>query len=253
MSPAYNDRDVASRYDSARVLPKGTYELWMDTLKEWLPHRVCHRVLDIGCGTGRFVQALQTTFRCTVVAVDPSEAMLSQRKTRENDHTHWVRGAAEYIPLKERAVDLVWMCQVYHHLRDRMRVIQQIHSALSPSGCLVVRNSTRETEQEIEWSKCFPETRQMDQIRLPARKDLIDLVCNHGFRLSKQETIYQFFASSYQEYYEKIAQRGLSSLIMINDAAFAAGLERLKQWVAEQPRDQPVHEPVDLFVFQRMN
>ena len=93
----------------------------------------------------------------------------------------------------------------------------------------------------------------MDQIRLPSRKDLIDLVCNHGFRLWKQETIYQLFASSCQEYYEKISQRGLSSLITIDDAAFAAGLERFKQWVAERPGDQPVYEPVDFFVFQRMS
>ncbi len=224
----------------------------MDVLKQLLPFRSVQSILDLGCGTGRFIPSLQTTFHCPVTAVDPSDAMLDKGKAREYKHVYWVRGSAEHIPLGDNVADLVWMCQVFHHLDTPVEAIRQIQRVLSPSGCLAIRNGTRENEMEIEWAPCFPEARQMDEARLPSRQEVVDLVSSQGFTLIAQQTVYQYFASSYQEYYAKLSQRGLSSLILISDTACYAGLERLKQWVAQQPPDKPVYEPVDFFVFQRM-
>jgi len=41
-------------------------------------------------------------------------------------------------------------------------------------------------------------------------------------------------------------------MIAISDEAFAVGLERLKQWINQQPVDEPVKEPVDSFVFREL-
>jgi hypothetical protein len=78
----------------------------------------------------------------------------------------------------------------------------------------------------------------------------VDLVCSHGFQTIALRTVHQFFAASYTEYYDKIQQRSLSALIQISDEAFQGGLARLKAWIAEQPPDRPVYEPIDLVVFQ---
>jgi hypothetical protein len=67
----------------------------------------------------------------------------------------------------------------------------------------------------------------------------------------KLQTIYQLFASSYAEYFDKISRRGLSSLISISDEAFNLGMKRLKQWAESKPPHQPVYEPVDIFVFRK--
>ena len=66
-----------------------------------------------------------------------------------------------------------------------------------------------------------------------------------------QRTIHQLFASSFEEYFDKISQRGLSALLAISDEAFQSGLERFRHWVNAQPRGVPVYEPVDLFIFQK--
>jgi len=76
-------------------------------------------------------------------------------------------------------------------------------------------------------------------------------VCRQPFDLVARQTFRQLFASSYQEYYRKVGQRGLSSLIAISDADFEHGMERFRGWVEEQPPNQPVYEPVDVFVFRR--
>jgi len=51
--------------------------------------------------------------------------------------------------------------------------------------------------------------------------------------------------------YEKLSQRGLSSLISISDGALSTGLIRLREWTGSQPEDQPVFEPIDMFIFRR--
>jgi ubiquinone/menaquinone biosynthesis C-methylase UbiE len=250
MSRTYTNRDVAKRYDSARALPQDTIELWMTKLKQLLPLRSVQRILDLGCGTGRFILALQATFKCPVIAVDPSDAMLNQGKARGYETVDWIRGSAEHIPLLDNTVDLVWMCQVFHHLDAPQASFQEIRRVLMPPGCLVIRNGTRENEAEIEWAQFFPEAQQIDEERLLSQQEVVDLVSTQGFALITEQTIPQYFASSYQKYYDKIAERGLSSLISISDAAFYAGLQKMEQWVAKQPPDKPVYEPVDLFVFR---
>jgi ubiquinone/menaquinone biosynthesis C-methylase UbiE len=176
--------------------------------------------------------------------------MLEQAKSRGYAGAEWKLGSAEHIPLESGSVDLVWMSQVFHHIEDAAAAFREIRRALRPSGFLAIRNGVRENDAEIEWFHCFPEARLIDEQRVPRREDLVSLVRNHGFELIGRNVVYQYFASSYREYYGKIAQRGLSALIAISDAEFNAGLERLKQWVAEQPADKPVYEPVDLFVFK---
>jgi ubiquinone/menaquinone biosynthesis C-methylase UbiE len=251
MSQTYTKEEIAKRYDSARALPAEALTLAMETLRKLLPPKRVNSVLDLGAGTGRFCQSLQETWRCSVIAIDPSEAMLTQGKSRWPDNNiEWRQGSAENLPLGSDSVDLVWMCQVFHHLEDPALAFQEIRRVLMPGGCLAIRNGTRENEAELEWSSCFPEAQQIDNERLPSRQDLIDLACSQGFENVAVQTVYQLFASSYAEYYEKISRRGLSSLISISDEAFDAGLKRLKQWVAEQPAEQAVYEPVDLLVFQ---
>jgi len=116
MTRTYENRDVAKRYDSARALPEQTTQQWMAELKALLPLGRVETVLDLGCGTGRFTAALQSTLDCLVIGVDPSAEMLDQARARGLPGIEWRQGPAERIPLVDGAADLVWMSQVYHHL-----------------------------------------------------------------------------------------------------------------------------------------
>ena len=122
---------------------------------------------------------------------------------------------------------------------------------MTHAGYLAIRNGTREHNAELEWLKCFPEALEIEEKRTPSVQELCELVCGEAFTLISRRTIYQLFAASYEEYFEKISQRGLSSLIIISDEAFQSGLQRLKELVSSQQRDLPVYEPVDLFIFQK--
>ena len=254
MSNAYFETETANRYDSARSLPSETKTLWLETLKSAIPAQQIRKVLDLGCGTGRFTRALSETFDCPALGVEPSAAMLDVARSQSDPRIQWKQGGAESIPLESQDVDLVFMSQVFHHLAEPPQALQEIHRVLTPAGYLAIRNGTREHNGELRWLQFFPESCEIEDKRTPSKQELEELVCDQfqaNFIMISHRTIYQLFASSYDEYFEKISRRGLSSLIAIGDEAFRDGLQDFKAWVNLQPRDTPVHEPVDLFIFQK--
>ncbi len=251
MSDIYADPAAANRYNAARHLPEETKAFWMDSLKAVLPEIPVGRCLDLGCGTGRFTAVLAQTFACPVVGVEPSGAMLSVAHAQDLPNVEWKQGTAEDIPLEGASVGLVFMSQVFHHFNRPQEALQEIHRVLTPGGSLVIRNGTEENNGETEWLRCFPEALEIDRKRIPTRRALEETVCRQPFDLVTRQTFRQLFAPSYQEYYRKVGKRGLSSLIAISDDAFERGMERFREWVDRQPPDQPVYEPVDVFVFRR--
>ncbi|UCD09142.1 MAG: class I SAM-dependent methyltransferase [Dehalococcoidales bacterium] len=249
MSKIYQTKNAAAKYDTARALPEHATSLLIDVLKENTPVDSISTVLDLGGGTGRFSSLLQNLYKCPVYTLDPSLEMLKQGVSRNLNDVHWVTSAAEYIPLKNDSINLVFMSNIYHHLENHSLVIHEISRVLIDRGNLVIRNGTQETDSEIIWNQFFPEAIKFDEDRIPHKQDIIDAVSSHSLKFVEYKVIYQKFASSYQEYYEKISQRGLSSLLAISDDAFNNGCKKFREWVETQPPDTPVFEPIDHFFF----
>jgi ubiquinone/menaquinone biosynthesis C-methylase UbiE len=248
MPNVYDNRQVAQRYNAARALPAATLDLWMHTLQQLIPQPIS-RLVDVGCGTGRFTGALAMTFGCTTLGIDPAGPMLQAARATHGPAMHWVQAAAEAMPMVSHCVDAVWLSQVMHHLPDWGAVCRELHRVLRSGGYMVVRNGTQETNAMTPWLQWFPEAVAVEQRRTPSRQAMIDQITAHAYDCVALRTVWQVFACSAGAYYTKIAQRGLSSLIALSDDAFAAGLQRLRAWAEAQPAPVPVYEPVDVFVF----
>lgn len=251
MKNAYAEAETASRYDSARSLPAETITHWLDALRAAIPSPSISRVLDLGCGTGRFTSALAETFGSKAVGVEPSAAMIEIAKAQPDANVEWRLGHAESIPIRDEAVDLVFISQVFHHFGEPQRALREIHRVLAPAGYLAIRNGTREHNDELAWLKFFPEAYEIEQQRTPSAQEIDDIVSAQSFVRLSHRVIHQLFASSYLEYFEKISQRALSALAVISDEAFHRGLQEFQEWANSQPRDVAVYEPIDLFIFQK--
>jgi ubiquinone/menaquinone biosynthesis C-methylase UbiE len=249
---AYKGTETAKRYDSGRNLPAQTQSLWFEALKSSIPLDQIRKVLDLGCGTGRFTAGLGETFDCPVVGVEPSQAMLQIAMSRNEPNIEWKQGHGELLPVEDEAVDLVFMSQVIHHFAQPEKALREIHRVLTPTGYLAIRNSTRESNKELAWLEFFPAAQDIEDERTPFQAELKRVVGARCFDLVSHRIIHQLFANSYQEYFDKITRRALSSLIVISDEDFQNGVQRFQHWVKSQPRNQAVYEPVDLFIFKKL-
>jgi SAM-dependent methyltransferase len=94
------------------------------------------RVLDVGCGTGRFIDALPAGYDAT--GIDVSEGMLSRARLKGIEA---VQAGADSIPFDDGEFDLVTTFAVLHHLIEPELVRAALHEmarVARPGGAVLV-------------------------------------------------------------------------------------------------------------------
>jgi SAM-dependent methyltransferase len=105
--------------------------------------RVCgevrgRRVLDVGCGEGRFCRMLAERGAETV-GLDPTEGLLRVARERQPGG-NFVQGMAEFLPFTAAEFDLVVSFVTLVDIEDYQAAIQEMARVLRPGGVLAVAN-----------------------------------------------------------------------------------------------------------------
>jgi len=95
------------------------------------------RVLDLGCGAGRFVAALRDA-GADAVGVELAEAALQRaRANASGADLRLVEGDGS-LPLEHASVDFVWCSEVLEHVADTEHLLLEVRRVLRPGGRLLV-------------------------------------------------------------------------------------------------------------------
>jgi ubiquinone/menaquinone biosynthesis C-methylase UbiE len=145
--------DSAERYDTqVEVLFNGTANAIrrqaLPQLREVFAGRDQRKLklLDIGCGTGRFLDAVKQAWpRLPMLGLDMSEAYIRHAK-RQLKRWAWIRfivGKAEAAPLPDNSQDAVTSTFLFHELPPKIRriVFSECARVLKPGGRLVIVDS----------------------------------------------------------------------------------------------------------------
>jgi len=95
------------------------------------------RVLDVGCGAGRFAE-VALAFGATVVALDYSGAVDACRANLPSDRLHVVQADIYSLPFEPALFDYVYSLGVIQHTPDAERAVKSIVAQLRPGGTIVV-------------------------------------------------------------------------------------------------------------------
>jgi SAM-dependent methyltransferase len=99
--------------------------------------RAGERVLDLGCGAGRFVAALAEA-GAEPVGVELAEAALERARANVPDADLRLLDADGSIPLQHASIDLVWCSEVLEHVPDTAGLLSEVRRVLRTGGRLLV-------------------------------------------------------------------------------------------------------------------
>jgi ubiquinone/menaquinone biosynthesis C-methylase UbiE len=246
----YDATDIALAYDRGRDHGPEVLDLWMNVVSSHVKDQRIQTILDLGCGTGRFSEALAVRFDAEVIGIDPSEKMLGQAQRKRSDpRIRYERGRGESIPLPDNSVDLIFMSMVFHHFDDSKVAACECRRVLRNGATGVLRAGTRERISSYPYVDFFPESRPILEELLARAPSVREVFQAAGFRRITHELVTQEIAPSYAAYAEKLAAGADSVLASLTPGEFAAGMQALRSH-ADRVDDQAVFEPIDVFVFR---
>jgi ubiquinone/menaquinone biosynthesis C-methylase UbiE len=114
-------------------------------------------VADVGAGTGLFTRLFADKVGKTgkVFAVDIAPRFLAHiaadAKRRGQPQVETIQGSQAATNLPAQSVDLVFLCDVYHHLEYPEKSLASIRQALKPGGMLVVIDFDRVEGRSAEF------------------------------------------------------------------------------------------------------
>jgi ubiquinone/menaquinone biosynthesis C-methylase UbiE len=245
----YDATDIASTYDLGRDHGPEFLNLWMNVVAGHVHDRRIKTILDLGCGTGRFTEALRARFDADVIGLDPSEKMLDQARRKPANGIRYAHGRAESIPLPDSSIDLVFMSMIFHHLEDPALMASECRRVLCNSGTVFMRSGIRERIQSYPYYDFFPPSRPILEAVLPTTAFVREVFEAAGFGALSVELVTQEIAPSFAAYAEKLAAGADSVLARLSPADFDAGMTALRDYAASG-NDKAVFEPIDVFVFR---
>jgi ubiquinone/menaquinone biosynthesis C-methylase UbiE len=221
---------LAESYDRLRPAGRAWEELAERTLAAL---GVPARLLDVGCGTGRFARFAAARLGARVWGVDPSAEMLAAaRATAGGAKVGWRRARAEQLPFRDGWFDAVHMHLVLHLVEDRAAAYGELARVLSPGGRAAVVTFSAEHFTGFHLNRWFPSIPAIDAARFPQPFEVADGLTAAGFAGTRVEDIDQTVALDPADVIERVRGRYISTLHLLDDDEYREGLARLERDLA---------------------
>ena len=248
----YDKTEMPANYDAGRSYSADVLDRWLGLLSRHVAKETVSEILDLGCGTGRFSEALSAHFDAEVIGVDPSFKMLEKARLKSGSRRiSYRQGEGEALPLEDSSVDMVFLSMVYHHLGDPAAVARECRRVLRPGGHVCLRNGTADQIEAYPYIDFFPGIRSIITGKLASSAAIQETFVKAGFESTAHHVVDHHMSDNWLDYAEKQALRADSFLTALPDPAFESGLAALRRHAAQADQSQPVTMKIDVFVFRR--
>jgi 2-polyprenyl-3-methyl-5-hydroxy-6-metoxy-1,4-benzoquinol methylase len=193
-------------------------------------HIIGNRVLDVGAGTGYFLNHMKNNgYEGKGVEVDAQA-----REYARNHFNLSLLDPTHFLKKSESEYDLITLWHVLEHLHDLHPFMKQFKKILSAKGKLVIAVPNRHSNDAKHYGSFWAGYDVPRHLWHFTPKDVKELAKQHGFKLDKIKflPLDPFYNSMLSEKYQ-LRQLGLLKAIVHGTSAYFAGLMNKK--VASSP------------------
>jgi len=224
---------IAGYYDKARPEPA---DVWIKTIVDLAGITPASRVLDVGCGTGRFAVRVRRHHKGPSFGVDSSVEMLEKAAARGVDAArggprggrrpvHWVAGDAHSLPFESGSIDCAYMTMVVHHIQKRGTALREIRRVLRPGGRFLIMTSSHSAIR-LHVLRHFPGVVATDLRRFPPIPALKTEMRKAGFKNVRSRLVRHREAEiPVEKYLGMVKNKYISTFTVMDERKFERGLK----------------------------
>src|SRR5579864_3089474 len=182
LSPREGYRRWARCYDTE---PNPILSLEKRYLEAMLPAVVGLDVVDLGCGTGRWLQILKAATPRSLLGIDSSPQMLRQAKRKLNGVARLVHADGSSVSFAPASADLVLGSFVLSYVDDARALISTGRAALRENASFFLSDVHPETSRLLGWKRGVRGESGFEIIQTVERsvESVISLCVEAGLRL----------------------------------------------------------------------
>ncbi len=236
MKPDYGR--IADYYDRVRTNDRDYLRFWTAPLVKFGEITGKSRVLDVGCGTGRFTVTMKEMTGADVYGLDASAEMLERARGKSKEIT-WIEGRAEELPFDGNFFDTVTITMALHQFEDKKKAISEAARVLKRGGRLVVL-TTSHGRIKSSYFSLFPGIAAIDLNRFPSIPQIKEWMRESGMK-AEYHMVRRKREIPTAALVENMKNRFISTLELMDEKEFEEGLRlferRIKEKYGEVYRD----------------
>lgn len=232
---ASDQPDCGLRTDRAydRRYERNPYAGVEEALREFVSNQPGLDILEVGCGTGHWLEALQAPGK-HLTGLDSSAGMLAQAQKRV-PKAALIRGTAERLPLPANSFDRAFCINALHHFPDKPAFLAEVRRILRPGGRLLsVGLDPHRGLDTWHVYDYFPESLAIDRERYPSSHVLRGWMTVAGFEhCATQEVEHWIIRVPARQALEqgRLDKAATSQLSVLTDDEYEQGIRRMRDGI----------------------
>jgi cytosine/adenosine deaminase-related metal-dependent hydrolase/ubiquinone/menaquinone biosynthesis C-methylase UbiE len=154
-------------------------------LSQMIPDISGLHVLDVGCGTGRWLQLLETRSAASLLGVDSSTKMLQRAADKVGTSCSLRLGTCVALPVTDNAIDIVVSSFVLSYLASLKDFARELYRVARPGAHIFLTDMHPDTAVTCNWTRSFTCDGSTEKLHVNGHslQTIIDTFKAYGFEL----------------------------------------------------------------------
>ncbi len=146
-------KDLALNYD--KNMNMKFFKLRLDIIKRLFKSGKPEILVDVGCGTGIFLDYLHDDFKAGIGIDNCREMIDFAKKKHKKRNIRFIIGKGEVLPLADNSVDFILSMGVLENIKDKKKHINESIRVLKKGGILFLTTPIRSMTKLYDLARVF--------------------------------------------------------------------------------------------------